>query len=182
MVMNNGWLLTHFRETSWVHKLFSCGSFVRVVSLRWNIVWDCSVVHKCAVIYPWVTRQRMAWCPAVLNSYCCIVCWLHLSLTRYNLTCLTLGPCLTDRCPTRQCRFRPIYSAGTSLSCSLGRCNRFHGYDTSICCVYVKRLKGWCNQFSRMSVVWGLRIKSKDQGEVVKAIASHECYQGSCPG
>lgn len=56
MVKNNGWLLTHFRETSWVHKLFSCGSFVRVVSLRWNIVWDCSVVHKCAVIYPWVTR------------------------------------------------------------------------------------------------------------------------------
>lgn len=56
MVMNKGWLLTHFRETSWVHKLFSCGSFVRVVSLRWNIVWDCSVVHKRAMIYPWVTR------------------------------------------------------------------------------------------------------------------------------
>ena len=56
MVMNNGWLLTHFRETSWVHKLFSCGSFVRVVSLRRNIVWDCSVVYECAVIYPRVTR------------------------------------------------------------------------------------------------------------------------------
>lgn len=134
-------LLTNSWESSRVQKLPMSGYDMSIVLSWWNVVGNCPVVYKCPVVNPWMSCFTRCSVHPTLN----LSWYINGSLSSYQtrLTYLTSLTSLTSFHATcaRQVGARCIGPRCNYLSPSLRRDSWLHWYNTSISCIYVKRLK-----------------------------------------